>query len=264
MKRFKDKIALVTGGAEGIGQATVRRLAAEGAEVIIADYNTEAAAQLSSQLNAQGYNTRTIHYDAADMESGTEIVRKTVEWYGTIDVLVNNVGGSDLRRDKDIAGLDIDYFEDVFRLNLKSMLATIRAALPSMVKQKSGNIVNVSSMGGLMGDFRGSLYGMSKAGVINLTRYVASQYGKEGIRCNGVAPWLVLTPASQRTLPPELQQIYLKYNTVPYLGEAENIASTIAFLASDDARYISGQTLIVDGGMSCHNPTTEDINTLSI
>lgn len=259
MKRFKNKVALVTGGANGIGYATAERLAAEGAKVMIADYDQQAASNAAAMLESKGYDAKAGFYNANDMASGTAIVKRTIENFGTIDILVNNVGGSDLKRDLDIAQLDMDYFDEVFHLNLKSMLSTIRAALPVMTEKGIGSIVNVSSIGGVMGDFRGSLYGMSKAGVMNLTRYVATQYGSQGIRCNGVAPWLVLTPAAEKTLTEDLQQIYLKYNTVPYLGKAEDIAATIAFLASDDARYISGQILTVDGGMSCHNPTTPDM-----
>lgn len=260
--RFDKKTALVTGGASGIGRATVERLLAEGARVVIADYNVDEAEKLAQELGKADYPAKAVYYNATDMNSGAEAVQKTIEWFGGIDCLVNNVGGSDLSRDLDILHLDMAYFDAVFHLNLKSMLATTRAALPAMMQQGKGSIVNVASISGLLGDFRGSLYGMSKAGVINLTRYVATQYGHQGIRCNGVAPGLILTPAATRNLPDGIRKIFLKYNTVPYLGDAADIAATIAFLASEDARYISGQTIIADGGMGCHNPTIEDISAL--
>ena len=139
------------------------------------------------------------------------------------------------------------------------MLALSQAALPHMKGKGDGSIINVASIGGLLGDFRGTLYGISKAGVINLTRYLATQYGKYGIRCNGVAPGLVLTPAAIDNLTPADRDTFLKYNTLPYAGKPEDIAGTITFLASEDARYISGQTIIADGGMSCHNPTVKEI-----
>lgn len=259
MDRFKNQVALVTGGASGIGRATSERLAVEGASVVIADFHLEEAEKLALQLNEVGHHAKALYYNATDMDSGTEAVSKTIEWYGQIDCLVNNVGGSDLKLDLDVASLDMGYFEEVFHLNLKSMLSTIRGSLPSMIEKGKGSIVNVASIGGLLGDFRGTLYGLSKAGVINLTRYVATQYGHNGIRCNGVAPGLILTPAATRNLPDAVRKVFLKYNTVPYLGKAEDIAATIAFLASDDACYITGQTIIADGGMSCHNPTTADI-----
>lgn len=262
MNRFDKQIALVTGGAGGIGRATAERLASEGASIVIADYHLEDAEKLAVGLRNDGCQVKAVYYNATDMNSGTEAVNKTIEWFGGIDCLVNNVGGSDLKKDLDILDLDMEYFDEVFHLNLKSMLATVRAALPAMIEKRKGSIVNVASISGLLGDFRGSLYGLSKAGVINLTRYISTQYGHSGIRCNGVAPGLILTPAATRNLPEVMQKIFLKYNTTPYLGEAADIAAIIAFLASDDARYVSGQTIIADGGMSCHNPTIEDIAAL--
>ena len=259
MNRFDKQIALVTGGAGGIGRATAERLASEGASIVIADYHLEEAEKLAVKLRNDGCQVKAVYYNATDMNSETEAVNKTIEWFGGIDCLVNNVGGSDLKKDLDILDLDMEYFDEVFHLNLKSMLATVRAALPAMIEKRKGSIVNVASISGLLGDFRGSLYGLSKAGVINLTRYISTQYGHSGIRCNGVAPGLILTPAATRNLPEVMQKIFLKYNTTPYLGEAADIAAIIVFLASDDARYVSGQTIIADGGMSCHNPTIEDI-----
>lgn len=262
MKRFEKKTVLVTGGAAGIGRAIAERLFTEGANVVIADYNSAAGDSLAAELNAAGAEgetprARSVCYDATDIPSAKALVDKAAEWFGTVDCLVNNVGGNDLKRDLDVAELDLDYFEEIFRLNLKSMLATTRAALVYM-RKRGGSIVNVASIGGLMGDFRGSLYGMSKAGVVNLTRYVATQYGRDNVRCNCVAPWLVLTPAAEKNLSDDMRKVYLKYNTVPYLASAEDVAGPVAFLLSDDARYVSGQTMLVDGGMSCHNPTTAD------
>lgn len=259
MIRFKGSAVLVTGGAGGIGRATVERFAGEGARVAIADYDLEKAEKLAASLNAGGADTRALFFDAAEVESGTEIVRRTIETFGTIDVLVNNVGGNDLSKDLDILNLDIDYFDRLFHINLRSMIVTAKAALPEMIFKNSGAIVNVASISGLLGDFRGSLYGMSKAGVINLTRYIATQYGKQGIRCNAVAPGLVMTPAATKALPDNLREIFLRHNAVHYLGKAEDIAGTIAYLASEDARYVSCQTITADGGMSCHNPTIGDL-----
>jgi NAD(P)-dependent dehydrogenase (short-subunit alcohol dehydrogenase family) len=135
------------------------------------------------------------------------------------------------------------------------MIAVVQSALPYMKNHGSGTIINIASIGGMLGDNRGTLYGISKAGVINLTRYIATQYGKFGIRCNGVAPGLVLTPAAINNLNPDEREKFLKYNSLPYAGKPEDIAGIVAFLASEDARYISGQTIVADGGMSCHNPT---------
>lgn len=259
MERFKDSVVLVTGGASGIGAATARRFASEGAKVMIADYNQEKARELSQELNREGAKAASVFFDAGELASGTSIVRETVRHFGTIDVLVNNVGGNDLNRDLDILELDLDYFDTIFHINLRSMIVTAKEALPEMIRRQKGAIVNVASISGLLGDFRGSLYGMTKAGVINLTRYIATQYGKQGVRCNAVAPGLVLTPAATNALPQNIREVFLKYNAVHYLGEADDIAGTIAYLASEDARYVSGQTIVADGGMNSHNPTVEDL-----
>lgn len=259
MNRFNNKVALVTGGASGIGRATVRRLCEEGAKVVIADYDIENSKKYAAELNAEGYMVHPIFFNAMDVSSCKKIVNQTVDLYGNIDILVNVVGGNDLHKDLPVEDLDIEYFDDVLKFNVKSMLASIQAAIPYMKGGQGGSIVNIASLGGVTGDFRGTLYGIAKAGVINLTKYVATQYGKCGIRCNAVAPGLVLTPAAINNLPSEVTSVFVKHNAIPYLGKPEHIAATIAFLASDDAAYITGQTIIADGGMTCHNPTVGDL-----
>lgn len=259
MKKLVNKVALITGASSGIGKATAERFVKEGAKVVIADHNIERAEKLASSLRDNQFHAQAIHYEATEPKCAINAVHKTLEFYGSIDCIVNNVGGSDLSRDLDVEHLDIKYFDEVMHTNLRSMLALSQAALPHMKGKGDGSIINVASIGGLLGDFRGTLYGISKAGVINLTRYLATQYGKYGIRCNGVAPGLVLTPAAIDNLTPADRDTFLKYNTLPYAGKPEDIAGTITFLASEDARYISGQTIIADGGMSCHNPTVKEI-----
>lgn len=262
MERFHNKVALITGGTSGIGLATAQRFANEGAQIVIANRNLQKTETIIQQLASKGYKAKAVYFNATEASSGIEAVKQTIDMFGKIDCLINNVGGTDMQRDGSVSELTPEYFEEIFQLNLKSMLYTIRAALPSMIEHKSGNIVNVASIGGITGDFRGTLYGMTKAGVINLTRYTATQYGKYGIRCNGVAPGLVVTPAVTDNLPTQIQEIFLKHNALPYLGNAEDIAATIAFLASNDARYITGQTIVADGGMTCHNPTVGDLEEL--
>ena len=259
MKKLVNKVALITGASSGIGKATAERFAKEGAKVVIADHNLEHAEKLASSLRDNQFHAQAIHYEATELKCAINAVHKTLEFYGSIDCIVNNVGGSNLSKDLDVEHLDIKYFDEVMQINLRSMLALSQAALPHMKGKGDGSIINVASIGGLLGDFRGTLYGISKAGVINLTRYLATQYGKYGIRCNGVAPGLVLTPAAIDNLTPADRDTFLKYNTLPYAGKPEDIAGTITFLASEDARYISGQTIIADGGMSCHNPTVKEI-----
>ena len=259
MERFTNKIALVTGGARGIGRASAERLCLEGARVVVADYNAEGVYQTVADFQKQGYDANALVFDATDVASCKRIVQKTIALHGRIDVLVNVVGGNDLKRDKAVVELDMDYFDEIFHLNVRSMLASIQVALPELIKNGGGSIVNIASMSGVTGDFRGTLYGMCKAGVISLTRYVATQYGKSGIRCNAVAPGLVVTPAVELSLSEAYKSLFLKHNSLSYLGRPEHIAATVAFLASEDAGYINGQTILADGGMTCHNPTVGDL-----
>jgi len=258
MHRFKDKIVIVTGAASGIGEATARRIASEGGTVVMADFNKEKNELLARELNAGEAEVFPVYFSAEDVESCRKLVETTLDKYGKIDVLINNVGGTNLQRDKDIETLDIAFFDRAFHLNLRSAICLSQSVIPAMRRQQGGNIVNIASIGGITGDFRGTYYGASKAALINLTRYTATQTGKYNIRCNAVAPGLVLTPAALKNLPEETRRIFARHNALPYLGQPQDIASVVAFLASEEARYLTGQTLIADGGLTIHNPTVAD------
>lgn len=255
MNRFEDKIAIVTGAAGGIGEATTRRIISEGGKVVIADYSKERADKLAGELARSGADVRSIYFSATEVESCKELVDFAMKEYGKVDILINNVGGTNLKRDLSIEKLDLSYFDEVFHLNLYCLMYLSQQIIPIMKSHGGGNIVNVASIGGITADASGTLYGTSKAGVINLTRYIATQAGKKNIRCNAVAPGLVLTPAALNNLDEKLRNVFLDQCTTPYLGKPEDIAATIAFLASDDARYVTGQTIVADGGLTIHNPT---------
>lgn len=257
MNRFENKVAIITGAAGGIGEATTRRFVSEGGRVVIADHSEEKAHQLAAELREAGADARSIYFSATELQSCKELVDFTTKEYGQIDVLINNVGGTDLKRDLNIEKLDIDYFDEVFHLNLCCTMYLSQQVIPIMVAHGGGTIVNVASISGVTADANGTLYGASKAGVINLTKYIATQLGKKNIRCNAVAPGLILTPAAVNNLNEDVRNIFLGQCATPYLGEPEDVAATIAFLASNDARYITGQTILVDGGLTSHNPTVK-------
>lgn len=259
MKRFKDKVIVITGAASGIGEATARRLACEGGKIVIADYAKERAEKLAEELMTDGADVRAVYFNAYELESCRHLIEVAEETFGRVDVLVNNVGGTDLKRDGNIATLDIAYFEDAFSINLRCPVYLSQLVIPLMEKQGGGNIVNIASIGGFAGDFRGTYYGMAKAGVIALTKYIATQMGKKNIRCNAVAPGLTLTPSAVDNLPEEMRKLFVRHNSLSYLGEPEDMAATVAFLASDDAHYITGQTIVADGGLTIHNPTVGEI-----
>lgn len=253
MDRFKDKIAFVSGSTGGIGYASAWRMASEGATVIISAHIMAHVDEAVNRLTSAGLKAWGVYYDGTDMASIEKAICDTAKRFGRIDVLVNNVGGTDMRLDGPVADLDPDYFEKVMSLSLKGSLIATRAALPLMPDASA--IVNVASIGGITGDFRGTLYGIAKAGVIALTKYTATQYGRRGIRCNAVAPGLILTKAATDNLPEDVRAVFASQTPLPYLGDPDDVGATVAFLASDDARYITGQTIVVDGGMTCHNPT---------
>lgn len=259
MRRFENKVIVITGGGSGIGEATAWRVIEEGGKVVIADYVREKAEKLVQELEKKGAEAKAVYFSATDLNSCRHLIETTVEEFGRIDVLVNNVGGTDLKRDLDIKQLDIGYFDDAFHLNLRCGLYLIQRVVPVMEKQQGGNIVNVASVGGITGDFRGTYYGAAKAGVINMTKNVATQLGKKSIRCNAVAPGLVLTPAALNNLPEKVRQLFIRHNALGYLGKPEDVAAAVAFLASEDAAYITGQTIVIDGGLTIHNPTVADM-----
>ncbi|MDR4887335.1 SDR family oxidoreductase [Bacillus sp. HNG] len=258
MGRVTDKVALVTGGASGIGLSSATLLAKEGAKVVIADFNVDGAREAAQEIKSNGGEAVGIFLDAGDEISIMEAVEFTVKEYGTINVLYNNVGSTNLRKDLDIVNMDLDEWDRLMNLNLKSVLLGTRFAVPHMIKAGGGSIINTASMAGFFSDSIRSAYGASKAGVVNLTKYIATQYGKNKIRCNAVAPGLILTPAARNNMSPEVLDIFAKFNALPYHGEPEDIGNTVVFLASDEAKFITGQTIQVEGGHYIANPSIAD------
>lgn len=262
MGRVAGKVALLTGSASGIGLASAKALAKEGSKVVVADYNIEGAEEAAEDIVSTGGDVKAIFIDAGDEESIKKAVDFTVEEYGKLDVLFNNVGSTNLEKDLDVVNMDLAEWDRLMDINLKSVLIGSRYAIPHMIEAGSGSIINTASMAGFHGDIIRSAYGASKAGVVNLTKYIATQYGKDKIRCNAVAPGLILTPAAKNNLSNELLDIFSKYNALPYHGEPEDIAQTVLFLASDESKFITGQTIKVEGGHYLANPTIPDFNNL--
>ncbi|MGN7169468.1 SDR family NAD(P)-dependent oxidoreductase [Paenibacillus cellulositrophicus] len=258
MARVEGKVALVTGGASGIGLSSARLLAKEGAKVVIADFNAEGAQQAAAEINAQGGEACGLFLDAGDESSIREAVEFTVKHFGTITVLFNNVGLTNLQKDLDVVNMDLTEWDRLMNVNLKSVLLGSRFAIPHMIEAGGGSIINTASMAGFTGDSIRSAYGASKAAVVNLTRYIATQYGASGIRCNAVAPGLILTPAAKNNMPPQVLDIFAKYNKLPYHGEPDDIGYTVLFLASDESKFITGQTIQVEGGHYIANPSIPD------
>lgn len=180
MKRFENKVVVITGAAGGIGEATTRRIVSEGGKVVIADHSQERADKLAAELTQAGADVRPIYFSATELQSCKELVDFAMKEYGQIDVLINNVGGTDPKRDLNIEKLDIDYFDEVFPSEpFCCTMYLSQQVIPIMTTHGGGNIVNVASISGLTADANGTLYGASKAGVINLTKIYRHPNGKE-------------------------------------------------------------------------------------
>lgn len=260
MERVQGKVALITGGASGIGLSAATLLAKEGAKVVIADFNTAGAEEAAAEIQKAGGEATGIFLDASKEESIRDAVEFTVNRYGLLNVLYNNVGVTNLQKDLDVVNIDLDEWDRLMNVNTKSVLLGSRFAIPHMIKAGGGSIINTASMAAFAGDALRSAYGASKAAVVNLTRYIAAQYGKDRIRCNGVAPGLVLTPAAKNNMPPAVLDIFEKFNALPYHGEPDDIGYTVLFLASDESKFITGQTFQVEGGHYMANPSIADFN----
>lgn len=257
MDRLLGKVAVITGAASGIGRAAAARFVAEGAAVVIGDLDKEQAAEAAAALTAGSGRAVGQGVDVLEESSLEALVGRAVSEFGGLDILCNHVGGSNPRKDLDLLRMDLDEFDRTMRLNVRSTVIGCRLALPHMIAAGGGSIVNTASVGGLSGDFLQSAYGTAKAAVIRLTQYVATQYGDRRVRCNAVAPGAVMTPALADNVPAATIEGIRAHNALPFIGEPDDIANAMLFLASDESRYITGQVLVVDGGMTSHSPIAE-------
>ncbi|GAA3092931.1 SDR family NAD(P)-dependent oxidoreductase [Streptosporangium carneum] len=258
MDRLRDKVVIITGAGSGIGRAAAELMSREGASVLVADHDAAAARAVADGIGDGGGRAASCTVDVTDDDSVAAMVETAVREYGRLDVLCNHVGGTDPRRDLDLLRLDMVEFQRAVDLNVRSTLTGTRHALPHLIDAGGGSIVNTASVAGLLGDALQTAYGAVKAAVINITRYVAVQYGPQGVRCNAVAPGAVMTPALRDNLPVEAIERLEGHNALPYLGTPEDIGHAMLFLASEESRYMTGQVLVVDGGMTCQAPTAPD------
>jgi 2-hydroxycyclohexanecarboxyl-CoA dehydrogenase len=247
--RLEGRSALVTGGASGIGAATVRRLAAEGARVAVADLDPQRAREISGEIDGH-----PVEMDVTDHASIVAGVAVAVEAVGPIDVLVNNAGGG-TRAPSFFVHTDEDEWTDGLRLNLWSVLAVTHAVLPAMQERGTGAIVNIASEAGRVGSQLSVTYSAAKAGVIGFTKAIAREGAHYGVRANAVAPGPIQTPLLEHMvetgdLGTRLRQGMIDSTLMRRPGTPEEVAATITFLACDDASFITGQTIGVSGGLS--------------
>ncbi len=250
--RFDGKVAIITGGAGGIGAATARLITARGGRVAIADIAFDRAQVLASELPG----ALAIALDLESETSTEAMIAKTVQHFGRLDVLHNNAAllGPDIAQaDGDIERMDTALWDRTFAVNVRGTMIACRAALPYL-RATRGNIVNTVSNLALQGHVIQAAYSSSKAAIIQLSRAIAASHGKAGVRCNALAPGMTMTPALREAFPPALRQVVEDETLRDQLGDPEDIAEAAAFLASDAARNITGQVLVCDGGGASHVP----------
>ena len=245
MKPLENKIALVTGAARGIGQAIALQLASDGAELALCDVKVEWLADTATKVQALGRRVEVYAMDVANGAAVGEAVTKVVADFGRIDVLVNNAG---ITRDTLLIRMTEEDWDAVLDINLKGAFLVTKAVVKYMMKQRSGAIVNIASVVGIMGNAGQANYTASKAGLIALTKTTAKELGSRNVRVNAVAPGFIRTAMTDK-LPEQAKEAMLRNVPLGRPGEPEDVAKAVAFLASDNASYVNGQTLAVCGGM---------------
>jgi NAD(P)-dependent dehydrogenase (short-subunit alcohol dehydrogenase family) len=255
------KVAIVTAAGSGIGRASAMTMAARGASVLVTDIRPDGAVAVAAEIVAAGGKATAMAVDVEQPEQLREMVAKGIATYGRLDILHNNAALLDAKfsaNDVGLMTLNVKSWDRFMAVNLRSVMLACQAAVPEMLKAGGGSIINTSSTLGLLADMQFPAYGTSKAAIIGLTRYIATEFGKRGIRCNAVAPALILTPMVLNTMPPKLIKAHEEAALTPFVGQAQDVANAVAFLASDDARFITGHVLPVDGGTTAHLPSVQD------
>ena len=257
MGRVQGKIAIVTGSASGIGAATVQLLAEEGARVVVADLDADKAEAHAASIRAEGHEAIAIGFDLGDEASIAALIEQTVGHYGGLDILHNNAAAVMLaaKQDAPIGAANASVWDDTMRINARGTALAIKHAAPHMVARGGGSIINTSSGAGLLGDLGHAAYGASKAAINAITMYAATEFGKQRVRVNAVAPGLIITAGTDASghAGPMLDMIVANMLT-PYAGEPIDIAYMVLYLASDESKYVTGQVVSVDGGMGAHQP----------
>jgi NAD(P)-dependent dehydrogenase (short-subunit alcohol dehydrogenase family) len=264
------KVAIVTGAASFHGDETLRQpgqgsetaalLARLGAAVVLADINGEAAARRADEIRSAGGDAVSVQTDVSDEAQVRHMVQTALNEFGRLDILHSNAANLHVLfdpGDPEITQFQVGTWETLMRTLLLGSMLSCKHAIPAMVNTGGGSIICTSSVSGMVGELNLTIYAVAKAGINQLVRSVSAQWGKDGIRCNAVAPGLILSPPSL-AIGEELIAEYVRHSDTPYVGQPADTAHLVAFLASDLARYITGQVIPVDGGLIQHSPLVAD------
>ena len=251
-QQLQGKTAIVTGAGSGIGAASARRFGAEGAQVLVADIRGHKAEQVVADIQDAGGVACAFEVNVAQPDQVAAMVDRCMTAFGALDILFNNAGTV---RPGTAVALSVDDWDLVMAVNVKSVFLGAKYAIPEMRKQGAGSIINTASISGLHGDGASVVYAASKAAVINLTRALSTDHAAEGIRVNAVCPGTIETPPVQRMMAdPEAHQRNLDAHAMGRLGQPEEIAAAALWLASSESSFVSGEAIVVDGGLRARSP----------
>ncbi|MFC5753658.1 SDR family NAD(P)-dependent oxidoreductase [Actinomadura rugatobispora] len=248
-RRLQDKVVVVAGAATGLGAASARRLAEEGAQVVVGDVNLAGAEQTAGAITEEGGRAAAARFDISDDASVQDLIAFAVDTHGRLDAVHINAGAMDaVSKDTDVVDIDLEIWDRTVAVNLRGHMLVTRHAVPRLLDAGGGAIVYTSSIASFAGEPKRPAYAATKAGINALARHVASRWGRDGIRANAITPGLILTPEIREGAPPEMLKSMLARTRSPRHGEAGDVASLVAFLLSDEGSWINGQVVNVDGG----------------
>lgn len=257
LRDVENKVIIISGAQRGVGLATAKRLASGGAKVVIADLPGLDMTDSAAQVSQYGQVAHSC-VDIADESSVKALMEFTLDTFGRIDALDNNAARQGLMADADVLNMDADLWDGLFAVNVRGTMLMCKHAIAAMLKSGGGSIINISSGTSLAGHLYQTAYACSKGAINTLTKYVATQYGDRGIRCNALALGLIMTERLAETMPLPMQEMFVNHKLIPRLGKPEDIAEMVAFLASDRSQWITGQVYAVDGGIFAKGPQVPD------